>query len=188
MRNVIMWNLMTLDGCFEGKEPWDLSFHEDGWSEELAKLAIEQLAAADALLFGRTTYEGMARHWPTAKGTIAEGMNAIEKVVFTSTMQSADWNNTRLVRGDPAREVARLRAGEGGTLLIFGSAKLCASLIPAGLIDEYRVCIVPGLLGEGRPLFPTADPRAKTKLRLLDSWTTAKGCIVARYAPLTPTR
>jgi len=188
MRDVIMWNLMTLDGCFEGKQPWDLAFHEDAWNEELAKLAIEQLATADALLFGRTTYEGMAAHWPTAKGTIAEGMNAIEKVVFTSTLQSAAWNNTRLVRGDPAREVARLRRQEGGNLLIFGSATLCSSLIPAGLIDIYRVCIVPGLLGEGRPLFPMDDPSAKTKFRLLDSWTTAKGCIVASYAPLTSTR
>lgn len=137
---VIVWNLMTLDGCFEGKEPWDRSFHEDAWNEELEELAIEQLAAADALLSGRTTYEGMAAHWPTAN------------------------------------------------LIIFGSAKLCASLIPAGLIDIYRVCIVPGLLGEGRPLFPAADPRAKTTLRLLDSWTTAKGCIVASCAPLTSTR
>jgi len=188
MREVIMWNLMTLDGCFEGSAPWDLSFHEDAWNEELEKLAIEQLATADALLFGRTTYEGMARHWPTATGTIADGMNAIEKVVFTSTMPSAEWNNTRLVRGDPTREVARLRAEDGGKILIFGSATLCASLISAGLIDEYRVCIVPGLLGEGRPLFPQHDARARTKLRLLGSSTTAKGCIVARYAPLTSTR
>ena len=188
MRPVIMWNLMTLDGCFEGTEPWDLAFHEDGWSDDLAKFANAQLATADALLFGRNTYEGMARHWPTAKGAIADGMNAIEKVVFSSTLQSADWNNTRLVRGDPAREVARLRREDGGTLLLFGSATLSAALIPAGLIDEYRICIVPGLLGAGRPLFPRDDPRVKTKLRLLDSWTTDRGCIVAHYAPLTPTR
>jgi dihydrofolate reductase len=188
MRDVIMWNLMTLDGCFAGTSPWDLSFHEDAWGDELAKFATEQLAAADALIFGRATYEGMARHWPTAKGAIADGMNAIEKVVFSSTLQSAEWNNSRLVRGEPTHEVARLRAQDGGSLLIIGSARLSAALIPAGLIDEYRICIVPGLLGAGRPLFPRDDPRVKTKLRLLGSTTTSKGCIIARYAPLTPAR
>ena len=188
MRELIMWNLMTLDGCFEGTSPWDLSFHEEGWSDDLAQFATEQLATADALIFGRATYEGMARHWPTAKGKIADGMNAIEKVVFSNTLQSAEWNNTRLVRGEPTREVARLRAEDGGTLLVFGSATLSAALIPAGLIDEYRICIVPALLGAGRPLFPHDDPRARTKLRLLGSSTTSKGCIIARYAPVASVR
>ena len=188
MRDVIMWNLMTLDGCFEGATPWDLSFHDDAWNDELAQLSSEQLAAAGALLFGRATYDGMARHWQTAKGTTANAMNAIEKLVFSSTLQSADWNNTRLVRGEPAAEVARLRAQDGGPLMIAGSARLSASLIPAGVIDEFRICIVPTILGAGRPLFPRDDPRLKTRLRLLGSTTTSKGCIIARYAPLTPSR
>lgn len=188
MRPLIMWNLMTLDERFEGKEPWDLAFHDDAWGPELEKLSIEQLDGADAILFGRNTYEGMARHWPTAKGKVADRMNAIEKVVFTNTLRTADWNNTRLVHGDAAPEVARLREQAGGTLLTFGSAKLCASLLPLGLIDEYRICIVPVVLGEGRPLFPENDPRVKAKFRLLGATTTAKGCILARYAPLAATR
>ena len=188
MRDVFMWNLMTLDERFEGKEPWDLSFHDDAWGDELEKLSIEQLDSAGALLFGRRTYEGMARHWPTAKGQVAERMNAIEKVVFTNTLRIAGWNNTRLVHGDAVPEVTRLRRENGRPLFVCGSANLCASLISAGLIDEYRICIVPVLLGEGRPLFPADDPRIKTKFRLLGTSTTTRGCIIARYAPLTSAR
>lgn len=188
MRDVIMWNLMTLDERFEGKEPWDISFHDDAWGEELAQLSIEQLNDAGAVLFGRRTYDGMARYWPTATGAVADRMNAIEKVVFSNTLSAADWKNTRLVHGDASAEVARLRQQEGGPLLIFGSAALCASLMADGLIDEYRICIVPVVLGEGRPLFPADQPRLKTRFRLLGTSTTTKGCIIARYTPLTPAR
>src|ERR1041384_486103 len=93
MRKLIMWNMATLDGCFEGKHAWDLDFHEVGWGDELERFAHEQMDAADTLLFGRKTYEGMAQYWSSATGATAERMNAIQKVVFSRTLASADWVN-----------------------------------------------------------------------------------------------
>ena len=183
MRNVIMWNLVTLDGRFEGKKPWDLDSHNDVWGEELERLSIEQLDSADALLFGRATYEGMAAHWPKAKGEIARRMNAIEKVVFTRTLRSADWNNTRLVNRDPAEEVVELKKRPGKAMLVFGSARMSESLMRAKLIDEYRICVVPRILGVGRTLFPVSDERVATKLKLLRADTTKTGAVILRYVP-----
>lgn len=180
MRKVIMWNIVTLDGYFEGATPWELDSHAIVWGEELERLSLEQLDGASALLFGRATYEGMAAHWRTATGAIAEGMNAIEKVVFSNTLADVDWSNSRLVRGEAADEVARLRQEPGGDMYIFGSAILCDSLTRRGLIDEYRICIAPLLLGDGRPLFPRGTNRA---LKLLDARTTATGGVILRYVP-----
>ena len=86
MRRLIMWNMVTLDGFFEGSKPWDIAWHELGWGEELERLSVEQTSAADALLFGRVTYEGMAAYWPSAKGEVADIMNAIPKIVFSKTL------------------------------------------------------------------------------------------------------
>jgi dihydrofolate reductase len=100
MRKLIMWNIITLDGYFEGDKNWDLSFHEIVWGPELEKICIEQLKAADFLVFGRVTYEGMAAYWKTEKGEIAELMNKIPKLVCSRTLNSVDWNNSTLVKGN----------------------------------------------------------------------------------------
>ena len=113
MRRVIMWNVMTLDGFFEGPRSWDLKFHDTVWGDELERISIEQLEAADLLLFGRTTYEGMAAYWSGATGTVAELMNAIRKVVFSRTLAKAEWRNARLVNGAAEEEVAKLKKGGG---------------------------------------------------------------------------
>ena len=181
MRKLIMWNMVTLDGFFEGAHPWDLDFHSVGWGEELQRFSNEQMSAADLLLFGRVTYEGMANHWPSAKGETADRMNAIHKVVFSRTLASAEWANTRLVSTDAAEEVARLKQEPGGDILVFGSADLCASLTRAGLIDEYRLGLNPILLGEGRPLFGRGTDAAT--MRLLEARPLQTGCVLLRYAP-----
>ena len=93
-----MWNVITLDGYFEGNQNWDLSFHNIVWGQELEKLSIEQLNSADYLVFGRVTYEGMAAHWQKEKGEIADLMNKIPKVVFYKTLKSVDWNNAALIK------------------------------------------------------------------------------------------
>ena len=182
MRKVIMWNIITLDGYFEGKANWDLSFHEKVWGKELEQLSREQLDSAGALLFGRVTYEGMAAYWSTAKneGEITPRMNAIQKIVCSNTLASADWNNTRLVTGDAADAVARLKEEPGGDLYLFGSAILSDSLTKRGLIDEYKICVAPTILGEGRPLFAKGTSRP---LKLLDSTATSQGGVILRYAP-----
>lgn len=181
MRRVIMWNLVTLDGFFEGPRSWDLDWHEEVWGDELKRISIEQLENADLLLFGRVTYQGMASYWPSAKGQVAELMNGISKVVFSSTLDAADWSNARLVTGRAEDEVARLKQQPGKDILIFGSARLTHSLMRAGLIDEYRVGVSPVVLGEGRPLFGPGAERAT--LRLLDATPLSTGCVILRYAP-----
>jgi dihydrofolate reductase len=146
---MVMWNLQTLDGCFEGAKPWALDFHLSAWGEELERFAIAQLDDLGAILFGRATYEGMAAHWTRATGAIADRVNALQKVVFSSTLASADWRNTRLLRGDPAAAVATLKREAGKDLFVFGSARLCDALWRAGLFDEVRVCLAPVVLGGG---------------------------------------
>jgi dihydrofolate reductase len=181
MRRLVMWNLQTLDGCFEGAEPWSLGFHETAWGEELERLSLEQLDDLGAILFGRATYQGMAAYWTKATGSIAERMNALDKVVFSSTLPSADWRNTRLVHGDPAAAVAALKREPGKDLYVFGSAKLCDALSRAGLFDEYRICVAPVVLGAGAPLW---KPGPERRLRLLEARALATGAVVLRYAPV----
>ena len=182
MRKLIMWNMVSLDGCFEGAHHWDLESLNLGWGEELERFAIEQMSTADLLLFGRKTYEGMAQYWSSETGVIADQMNGIQKVVFSRTLDSADWVNTRLASTDAAEEVARLKAEPGKDILVFGSADLCASLMRAGLIDEYRIGLNPIVLGEGSPLFkPGTDT---TTMRLLEARPLQTGCVLLRYAPV----
>ena len=148
-----MWNIITLDGCFEGNQNWDLSFTDAIWGEELQNLSIEQLQSADFLVFGRVTYEGMAAHWQKAKGEIALLMNKIPKLVFSKTLKSADWNNTTLIKENASAEVKKLKEQGGRDMYVFGSANLSESLINDNLFDEYRIGIAPVILGSGRPLF-----------------------------------
>src|SRR5690606_30439309 len=110
MGRLIMWNLITLDGYFEGEKNWDLDFHEIVWGHELEKLSIEQLEKAEALLFGRVTYEGMAAYWQTAKGVIADQMNSIKKIVCSTTLKTADWNNSTLVKDNIPQQVADIKS------------------------------------------------------------------------------
>src|SRR2546426_12161181 len=153
MRKVIMWNLVTLDGFFEGQKIWDLGFHDSVWGDELEQYSLDQSKSTDMLLFGRVTYEGMASYWPTAKDKIADFMNSVPKIVFSRTLKKAEWSNTRLVKESAEKEVAKLKQAPGKNILIFGSAKLVASLSRTGLIDEYDICLAPVVLGGGAPLF-----------------------------------
>ncbi len=182
MRRIIVWNLMTLDGCFEGATPWDLDFHNLAWGPELERLSLRQAEEGDLLVFGRRTYEGMAAYWTTAEDTseITAFMNGVAKLVASRTLKEASWNNSRVV-GEPVAELTRLKAGPGKAMLIFGSAELTASLLQAGLVDEMRICIVPVLLGAVNPLFKPAPRR--TLLKLLGSETTEAGSVILRYAP-----
>lgn len=141
MRLLVVWNVMALDGYFEGRTPWDLGFHETVWGDELEAFSLEQGQEISTLLFGRRTYDGMAGHWTKETGAVADMMNSVEKAVAARTLEAADWNNTRLLKGDAVDAVNGLRAETGKDIYVFGSADLLASLLKAGLVDEYRVCV-----------------------------------------------
>ncbi len=176
-----MWNLVTLDGFFEGSKSWEIDWHNYVWGEELEQLSIEQSRSADMLLFGRVTYQGMAAYWSSEKGEIADFMNNIPKIVFSRTLEKAEWTNTRLVKENAEQEVARLKQQSGKDLFIFGSANLSSTLTQHGLIDEYRLGITPVILGGGNPLFKPTPQRMKMKL--LEARPLKSGCVIVRYQP-----
>ena len=179
MRTLIMWNLLTLDGYFEGGKSWDLEWHNDVWGEELERFSLEQLRSADMLLFGRITYEGMAAYWRTAEGEVADLMNSLPKVVFSRTLRAAGWANTTLINDDAAAAVLKLKQQGAGNMFVFGSGNLSATFIREGLFDEYRLLLAPVILGDGNPLFGRGLSRRG--LKLLESKQLASGGVILRY-------
>lgn len=153
MRKLIMWNIITLDGYFEGNKNWDLSFHPVIWGQELEQISIEQLNSADYLIFGRVTYEGMAAHWTTTEGEIATLMNEVPKLVCSRSLVSADWKNSTLIKSNVSEVIGALKQESKGNMFVFGSANLSETFIKDDLFDEYRIGIAPVLLGSGRHLF-----------------------------------
>jgi len=180
MGKVVVWNLMSLDGYFEGAKKWDLDFHMLVWGPELEALSKELGGKAEALVFGRVTYEGMKAHWTTTEDEIEikTFMNALPKIVGSRTLESADWNNSRVV-SDVAAELKRLKQASKKNIYIFGSADLVASLLADDVIDEIMVCVVPVLLGQGTPLFKPAD--RQKPLKLIESRPLQSGGVILRY-------
>ncbi len=175
-----MFNMMTLDGFLEGPNH-DLSWHNV--DAEFNDFATRQLDEIGALLFGRVTFQMMASYWPTpvaieSDPEVAGRMNALPKFVFSRTLDQAGWENATLVRGNAEEEVARLTQEPGKDLAIFGSGDLAASLLPSGLIDEFRIMINPVLLGRGKPLFQNAGEH---KLKVVRTRTFESGNVLLVY-------
>jgi dihydrofolate reductase len=183
MRKLFLFNLVTLDGFFEGPDH-DIRWHNV--DEEFNDFAMEQLNTIDLILFGRVTYQGMASYWPTPFAIendpiIANQMNSVPKIVFSRTLDKAEWNNTRLIRDNVAEEIIKLKHLPGKDLALFGSANLAASLTPMGLIDEFRIMVNPVILGKGTPLFKAMD--AKVNLKLIKARTFGNGNVLLYYQP-----
>ena len=166
MRKVVASIFVTLDGVFEdpgGAEGFELggwSFKYGGRSDDDLEHAGGILRASDALLLGRVTYEGFTKAWPsmTDGGWYANRMNSLPKYVVSSTLDKAEWNNSTIIKGDFAKEVARLKQQPGENILIFGSGALANGLLQHQLIDELRLLVHPVVLGRGRRLFAESSP------------------------------
>jgi dihydrofolate reductase len=159
--------VVTLDGYYEGPNG---EFDWPNVDDEFNEFAISQMNDVDTLLFGRATYENMASYWPTPAAVegdpvIADRMNTIPKIVFSGTLDTADWENTRLVKDGAAETIAELKQQLGGDLAFFGSPTLTAGLIEQGLVDELRVMVHPILLGAGKSLFGTLSRRVAVELQ-----------------------
>jgi dihydrofolate reductase len=179
LARLIVFNVVTVDGYFEGPDPGSIDWHP--WSEDLETLSLDQLHSAGGLLFGRKTYQGMADYWKAATGEIAELMNSLPKAVVSTTLTSPDWHNTRALSG--LADVATWKSETSRDLYVFGSADLIDGLLEAGLVDELRLGIAPLVLGRGNPLF---KPRAARRpLTLIDATQLKLGCVLLRYA-VTP--
>jgi dihydrofolate reductase len=167
MRRVTVFEQTSLDGFFadaNGEMSWA---HKD--DPEWNAFAGANAKGGGALLFGRVTYELMASFWPTPQAmemmpAVAEGMNRMEKFVFSRTLDRAAWNNTTLLRDDPATEVRRMKRQDGPDLVVLGSGSIVSQLAQAGLIDGFQVVVNPIILGRGKSLFEGVTRRLNLKL------------------------
>ncbi len=175
-----MWNLVSLDGFFEGTQSWSIDWFQENFDEDMQRYSIEQLRSVEMLAFGRVTYEGMAAYWQSAEGEAADYMNALPKIVFSQTLARADWKNTMLVKGDAAETMRELKAEGDGNIFVFGSGDLSATFTEHGLFDEYRIGVVPIVLGAGAMLFGRGGSRHKLKLLEVRA---LGNSVVLRYAP-----
>ena len=164
---LVVSEFVSLDGVME--DPGGAEEYEHGgWTftfdqgPDGAKFKVEELMAADALLLGRTTYEGFAKAWPSIpddEAGYSQRMNSMQKYVISSTLEQADWTNSTVIGGDVATEVPKLKAKPGGDLLVYGSAQLVQALVALGLVDELRLTVFPVLLGGGKRLFDDSELR-----------------------------
>ena len=179
MRKVVATEYLTLDGIMEEPGQWSFQF----WTEEAAQFKSEELFAADALLLGRVTYEGFAAAWPNMPDTGDFGvrMNTLPKYVVSTTLDTAEWNNSTIIKEQAVEEISRLKQQPGQDILLEGSGTLVRSLIPHNLIDEYRLMVHPIMLGNGRRLFHEGMP--KTILKMVGSKSFSSGVVVLTYQP-----
>jgi dihydrofolate reductase len=192
---VVVNQFMSLDGVVQApggaEEDTDGGFAHGGWSmpyfdpEIMGSAVSEGMSSAEALLFGRRTWQGMAAAWPERAGDpYADQMNAIKKYVASRTLTQDDltWNNTTLLSPENAvADIAELRGQDGGDLLIWGSGTLVKTLLSQGLVDELTLLIEPILLGGGKRLFPedgTARP-----MQLVKAVTAGTGVQICTYRP-----
>jgi dihydrofolate reductase len=192
---IVIAEFISLDGVVQApggpEEDTDGGFAHGGWShpffdpEVMGGAFDEALGGAEALLFGRRTWQTMAAAWPGRAGDpFADRMNAIPKYVVSETLDDGalEWNSTRIPGSEAITRIRELRESEGGDLLVMGSPTLVGALVRAGMVDELRLMIEPVLLGGGKRIFP--DDGAKRTLELVSTVTTSTGVQVCTYRPV----
>jgi dihydrofolate reductase len=179
VRRLVVSEFVSLDGVVEDPS-WTFPFE----GEDKDQFKFDELAAADALLLGRVTYEGFAAAWPQMEeqtGEYGAWMNGYPKHVVSTTLEEPlEWNNSSLVQGNLAEEVTRLKQQDGKDILVFGSADLVNSLMQHDLIDEYRLMIFPVVVGSGKRLFGEGDTKT---LKHVETKTFNSGVVVLTYEP-----
>ena len=186
MRKLKVSTLVTLDGVIQ--DPGGFGETEQGgwanpyFSDDARQEAYEQLLASDYFLCGRVTYELMSKAWGRIKGgPYLDRMNSIPKLVVSQTLKEPlEWNAS-LIKGDVPREIARLKQEPGKDIEMYGSATLMQTVMKHNLIDEYRICVHPFVIGEGKRLFTEGGETAK--LRLVGTKTQSSGVVVLTYVP-----
>ncbi|MFB4300518.1 dihydrofolate reductase family protein [Actinomadura sp. NTSP31] len=180
MRKLIASTYATLDGFIDNPHEWSLQYNE----EKAQTHAFTMTTAADALLLGRVTYEGMAQAWPNMGGNpYADHVNSMAKyVVASQPVDTSAWNPTTVIDGaDLAGAVTDLKKQDGGDILIWGNGRLTDGLAAAGLLDEYKIWIYPVIKGSGEPLF---RPESAGTVELAGSVTFPSGVVVLTYRPV----
>jgi dihydrofolate reductase len=186
MRKLAAFDSVTMDGYFSGSNG-DLSWaHRPEKDAEFESFIADNAKGGGVLVFGRKTYEMMKSYWPTEAArkndpVVAERMNQLPKIVFSRTLDKADWNNTKVLNGDLAAEVRKLKNESGDGMVILGSGTIVSQLAQEGLIDEYQFVVVPVVLGQGRTLFDGTSK--KLAMRLKSSRTFRNGNVFLTYLP-----
>jgi dihydrofolate reductase len=186
MGRIVVTEFVSLDGVMEDPGGAE-GFRHGGWSfefsrgEEGDKFKLDEALEADALLLGRKTYEGFADAWPSRDGEFADKFNNMPKYVVSSSLDEPGWNNSTVLKGDLADEVAKVKDKHDGDVVVHGSAQLVQALLEQELVDELRLMVFPVVLGGGKRLFgETSDKKA---LRLADSKTVGDGVSILVYEP-----
>jgi dihydrofolate reductase len=185
MRRLAVFNSVSLDGHFvdgSGDMSWAHKNNDDEWNAFVAANA----SGSGVLVFGRITYEMMASYWPTPMAlqtfpTVAKGMNDMQKVVFSRTLEQVSWSNTKLVKGDLPSEIRKMKQEAEPDMVILGSGSIVSQLAQENLIDEYQIALCPIVLGKGRTLFEGV--KRKLNLRLTKSRTFSNGSAFLCYEP-----
>ncbi|MDA4115752.1 MAG: dihydrofolate reductase family protein [Thaumarchaeota archaeon] len=188
MRKLIVSEFVSLDGVMEDPGGAEKTKH-GGWtfkfmSPEGGKYKLDELLAGGALLLGRVTYQGFAKAWPSMKDDagFADRMNSLPKYVVSTTLDKAEWKNSRVISGNVAEEVKKLKEQPGQDILVFGSAELVMTLMNDDLVDEYRLMVYPIILGSGKRLFGD-DIQTAQVLDLADSKAFGSGVVLLTYRP-----
>ena len=177
MRKIVAGQFITLDGVVEIPEEWMGPY----FTPELGQAIGSMMAAQDAMLLGRVTYEMFAAHWPNQTGDMADTMNGTAKYVVSGTLESADWQNTTLIPAAGAfAEIAKLKEQPGQNIGMTGSGTLVGSLLREGLLDELHLFVFPLVTGSGKRLFGASG--TQLPLKLLDSATFGSGVVHLTYA------
>jgi len=185
MRRLAVFNSVSLDGYFvdgNGDMSWAHK-NDDEWNAFVAGNA----SGSGVLVFGRITYEMMASYWPTPialqnSPTVAKGMNDMQKVVFSRTLDQVSWSNTKLLKGDLPTEIRKMKKEPGPDMVILGSGSIVSQLAQENLIDEYQIALSPIVLGKGRTLFEGA--KRKLNCKLTKSRTFRNGSVFLCYEPV----
>jgi dihydrofolate reductase len=176
MRRIIEETLVSLDGVIEDPADWVADCFDDAF----LKATFERLSVRDAMLMGRRTYEILAKDWAAKTGEYADVINGIRKYVFSSTLETAAWSNSTIIRGDVAAGVTPLKEQGKSVLVIWGHGLLGQTLLAHGLLDELRLTISPVVVGRGKPLFRENE---STTLKLIAAESLSTGAVVLRYEP-----
>jgi dihydrofolate reductase len=181
LRKVVAVELLSVDGVMESPETWAFPYSD----EEMEEANASGMSASDALLLGRVTYEALAAFWPKQPGgtPMVDYINSVAKYVVSGTLEEPlEWNNSTLIEGNVAEEIAELKRRPGKDITVLGSGGLVRSLLRAGLLDELRLMIHPVILGMGKRLFEEGDDRRA--LELVDSKTFGTGVLDLTYRPI----
>jgi dihydrofolate reductase len=188
VRNVVLAMMISVDGYIEGPNK---EFVPPAWSDDLAKYwSGDNIDNADVMMYGRTCYEGMAAFWTAAEADPqstpdlvehARQINSRPKIVFSKTLDKADWSNTRVVSDDISEEISKLKQEPGKELVLLGGADIANTFMKLNLIDEYRLLVAPIVLGGGTPLFKQGVDRHN--LKLIEAKTMDTGAVILRYQP-----